>query len=306
MNGFLLLDKPEGLTSFAVVRRASRALGVKKIGHCGTLDPLATGLLILCVGKATKLARFVTEAGKSYEFEMILGAESSTYDRDGEITEVQSPDNVTERKVQEALESFHGTIAQRPPVYSALKYKGKPLYKYARANVAVEPAEREVTISEIRLLEFNSPSLKLLLDCSKGTYVRSIAHDLGKQLGCGGYVDKLRRTAIGAITVGQATTLEMFERVANSGSAKELLLGMDEMLLLPSVYLNSEVSDRVGNGVEIKGRDILRSDQPLCAAQVVALRSQQGELLAVGRSLLDENRRAEWSQQRAIEYIRVI
>jgi tRNA pseudouridine55 synthase len=306
VNGFLLLDKPGGLTSFAVVRRVSHALGVKKIGHCGTLDPLATGLLILCVGKATKLAQFVTAAGKSYEFQVILGAESSTYDRDGEITEVQQPDDITEKQVHEALEHFRGTIAQRPPLYSALKYKGRPLYKYARADVAVEPTKREVVISRIELLEFSPPRLKLSIDCSKGTYVRSVAHDLGRRLGCGGYVNELRRTAIGEVTVEQATTLEMFERVVESGGAKELLLSMDEMLPLPSVYLNREAADRVGNGVEIKGRDIARCDQPMCEAQVVALRSQQGELLAVGRSLLDEDRRAEWSQQRAIEYIRVL
>jgi tRNA pseudouridine55 synthase len=306
MNGFLFLDKPEGITSFGVVRKARRLLGVKKIGHCGTLDPLATGLLILCVGKATKLAQFIIGEKKSYTVDVMLGWKSTTYDRDGELTEVGSTDNVNRAKIEAALSLFSGTIKQRPPIFSALKHRGKALYKYARENKSVVPAEREVHIYDIEITDFDLPRLSLRLTCSKGTYVRSLVHDLGESLGCGGYVDALRRTSIGEINIEQAITMENFEKIAASGKATDLLIDMVDLLPFPSVFLSDDASIHINDGVEIRSDDIVRTESPLSISQVVAIRGREGELLAVGRSLLDEGHLRSGGATRAIEYIRVI
>lgn len=306
MNGFLFLDKPEGITSFGVVRQVRRLLGVKKIGHCGTLDPLATGLLILCVGKATKLAQFIIGEGKSYSVDIMLGWKSTTYDRDGDLTEVGSTDNINRDEIEEALSHFRGTIKQRPPMFSAIKHKGKALYKYARENKTVETAEREVRIDDIEITDMNMPRVSLRVACSKGTYVRSLVHDLGEQLGCGGYVDALRRTSIGNIDVAQAVTLDHFEKIATSGEAANLLIDMVELLPFPSIFLSEVASTRINDGVEIRGADIVRTESPLTVSQVVAIRGRTGELLAVGRSLLDDGHLRSGETTRAIEYIRVI
>lgn len=303
MNGFLLIDKPAALTSFSVVKRVKGLLGVRKIGHCGTLDPLATGLLILCVGKATKLAQFVSNESKSYEVDIVLGWESTTYDGDGELTEMGSPVEITISEVEDALAQFRGRIRQRPPIYSAIKYRGRPLYKYARENQAVTPAEREITIDSIEIRKFASPHMSLRVSCSKGTYIRSLAHDLGKSLGCGGYVEALRRTGIGRFTIDQAVDLDTLSRVADP---ERLLLGVDDVVTFPSIYLTEAISGRIGNGVEIRGADIFKTESPIEPAQIVAIRSHGGDLLAVGRTLLNGTQLHAGMTERAIEYIRVI
>ncbi len=306
MNGFLFLDKPEGITSFGIVRTVRRLLGVKKVGHCGTLDPLATGLLILCVGRATKLAQFVIGEKKSYTTDIVLGWKSTTYDRDGELTAVGSTDVISRDRIEEALTHFRGAIRQKPPIYSAIKHQGKALYRYARENKVVVPAEREVHIDEIEITDMNLPRLGLRLSCSKGTYVRSLVHDLGELLGCGGYVDALRRTSIGDIKVAQAVSLDNFEKIAASGKASDLLVDMIDLLPFPSVFLSEDASTRINDGVEIRSADIVRTESPLTISQVVAIRGRAGELLAVGRSLLDDVHLQAGEAVRAIEYIRVI
>jgi tRNA pseudouridine55 synthase len=306
MNGFLFLDKPEGITSFGVVREVRRLLGVKKIGHCGTLDPLATGLLILCVGKATKLAQFIISEKKSYSVNVMLGWKSTTFDRDGELTRVGSTENISHDKIERALSLFRGAIRQRPPIFSALKHRGKALYKYARENKDVVPAEREVQIHDIEITDVDLPRLSLRLTCSKGTYVRSLVHDLGESLGCGGYVDALRRTSIGEIDIEQAVTLENLEKIAASGRTADLLIDMIDLLPFPSVFLSDDASARINYGIEIRGNDIVRTESPLSISQVVAIRGREGELLAVGKCLLDERHLRSGGATRAIEYIRVI
>src|SRR5688500_5798821 len=196
VDGVLLLDKPLGLTSNAAVQRVRRLLAASKAGHVGTLDPLASGLLPVCLGEATKFSTGMFGADKAYLTEVTLGVMTTTGDAEGQIT-ARAPVKVTQPQVAAALHRFTGPIQQTPPIYSALKYKGKPLYAYARKGEEVEIKPRPVTIHHIELLEFAPPRLRLKIICGKGTYIRVLAEDIGHYLGCGGSLAALRRVAVG-------------------------------------------------------------------------------------------------------------
>lgn len=210
----LLIDKPRDWTSFDVVakirNRLSRKLGVRrlKVGHAGTLDPLATGLLIICTGKATKQIESFQGLYKEYTGTIKLGATTKTYDAEGEEENIQDCTSIDEHEIRNAIQKFTGVIHQRPPIFSALKVKGKALYKYARKGEEVEIKTREVTIHEFNMMSYESPFIKVHVNCSKGTYIRSLAHDLGQELACGAYLSELRRTAIGEHSVLTALSVE--------------------------------------------------------------------------------------------------
>ena len=197
INGLLLIDKEMEWTSFDAVAKIRNMLNVKKVGHTGTLDPLATGLLVLCVGKATKLAERLTGLDKEYVGEITLGVTSNTDDAEGEIVENPDAKPVNLEQIQAVLKKFEGEIEQMPPQFSAKKVGGKRAYKLARKGEKVELTAKKITINEIEILEYNWPILKLRIDCGKGTYIRSIARDLGGLLGVGGYLSALQRTKVG-------------------------------------------------------------------------------------------------------------
>jgi len=209
----LLLDKPHGLTSNAALQTARRLLNAEKAGHTGTLDPMATGLLPLTFGEATKFSQMLLDADKSYEATVRLGIETDTGDAEGNRI-ASAPVRVTEAAVRDALGRLTGEIEQIPPMYSALKRDGKPLYEYARAGIEVERAPRRVRIDVLDLLGFDGESFRFRVDCSKGTYVRTLAIDLGRLLGCGGHLSALRRTRIGAFVVADAVALATLEAAA--------------------------------------------------------------------------------------------
>ena len=204
----LLIDKPKGITSFGVIRVLRRQLGIRKMGHAGTLDPLATGLLIIGTEKSTKELASFMGLPKEYEFVVEFGKTSTSYDADGEITEGQLRE-VSREEFEAALQPFVGEIQQRPPIFSAIKVNGRRAYDRARKGEEVVLEPRTVTISSLEVLEWNWPFVKMRMACSKGTYVRSLAHDLGQVLGVGGYVTELRRTAIGSYRVEDAELLEL-------------------------------------------------------------------------------------------------
>jgi tRNA pseudouridine55 synthase len=205
----LVVDKPIGPTSFDVVRRVRRAAGTRHVGHGGTLDPLASGVLPICLGEATKLAQFLLDADKEYEVTVALGVETDTDDAAGAATSRRAPDAVTEAAVREALGGFRGPIQQVPPAYAALKRAGRPLYDYARAGEAVVVAPRPVVIHALELTSFRGPeAVELRVRCSKGTYVRALARDLGRALGVGGHVAALRRTRSGPFSLVDARPLQ--------------------------------------------------------------------------------------------------
>lgn len=208
MNGFLVINKPQTWTSFDVVAKIRNKLGVKKVGHTGTLDPMATGVLILCIGKATKLAQTISDRNKEYIGEITLGATSNTDDAEGEITPNQSVEEKTKEEIEAILPEFRGTIMQMPPQFSAKKIGGKRAYKLARQGKKVELKPSEITIHELELLDYKWPVVKIRVLSSKGTYIRSIARDIGKKLGVGGYLTSLQRTKVGDYTLDQACNIE--------------------------------------------------------------------------------------------------
>ena len=197
INGLLLVDKEKTWTSFDAVAKARNLLNVKKVGHTGTLDPMATGLLVLCVGKATKMAERLTGLDKEYIGEITFGATSTTDDAEGELSKREHVDPVTLEEIQAALKAFEGEVEQMPPQFSAKKVGGKRAYKLARKGEKVELKAKKIKINEIEILDYQWPKLTLRIDCGKGTYIRAIARDLGEQLSVGGYLSALERTKVG-------------------------------------------------------------------------------------------------------------
>ena len=239
VDGVLLLDKPAGLTSNQALQQAKRLLGARKAGHTGSLDPLATGLLPLCFGEATKLSQFLLDAEKRYRAVFRLGVTTRTFDAEGEIVAVR-PAEVTERTLERALAGFLGDIEQIPPMYSALKRDGRPLYELARAGVEVEREPRSVNIRDIVLHSFEHVLVDVEITCSKGTYIRSLAHDLGERLGCGAHVLELRRLGAGALSLDRAVTLEALAALPSPSDRRAVLVPLDTLVdVLPDVRLSS-------------------------------------------------------------------
>jgi len=206
--GIFLVDKPEGASSFYMVRKVRKALGIKKVGHAGTLDPFATGLLVICAGRpATKMISQIMEGEKEYIATLRLGMETTTLDPEGEVTATHPVGLLSEAAVEECLQKFRGELQQVPPIYSALKHKGKPLYHYARKGIAIEKPPRNVIIHSLERVDGNkelsdsSPELEIRVVCSKGTYIRTLGADIGKALGCGAYLTALRRERSGCFHV---------------------------------------------------------------------------------------------------------
>ncbi len=208
LAGLLNIDKPAGITSHDVVSRVRRAARMRRVGHAGTLDPLATGVLLVCLGRATRLVEYLTGRPKTYEAAIRLGQTTDTYDAEGAVT-AERPVAFTEADLARALARFRGEIEQVPPMYSAVKQGGQPLYKLARQGKEVARPPRRVTIYQLDVLDWRPPLLSLRIVCSKGTYIRSLAHDLGEALGSGGHVAALRRTAVGGFTLDTAAPLDV-------------------------------------------------------------------------------------------------
>ncbi len=207
LSGLLIIDKPVGPTSHDVVGRVRRVVGTRRVGHAGTLDPLASGVLLVCTGRATRLVEYLVGLDKIYETTIRLGRATTTYDAEGEVT-AERPVTATEADILATLPAFRGAIRQRVPSYSAVKRDGKPLYERARRGETIELPERDVMIHALDLLAYEPPLLTLRVACSSGTYIRSLAHDLGELLGCGGHVVGLRRTAVGRFATDQAIALD--------------------------------------------------------------------------------------------------
>jgi len=239
INGILLLDKPLGFSSNQALQRVKWLLQAAKAGHTGTLDPLATGLLPLCFGEATKFAHYLTDADKTYHATMKLGITTATGDAEGEVLKTL-PVNVTSSQFSEACRKFVGVINQIPPMYSALKHEGKALYEYAREGVEIERKVRTVTIHAIEVLSFAGDVAEIKVTCTKGTYIRTLAEDIGADLGCGAHLIGLRRTSTASYDIAQSITLEAFE--ALSGEERLAMLAPPETAVdyLPSVILDAD------------------------------------------------------------------
>jgi tRNA pseudouridine55 synthase len=284
MNAVLVIDKPVGPTSFDVVRRIRRAARSKRVGHGGTLDPAASGVLPICLGEATKIAQFLLDADKQYDFTVCFGVETDTDDAAGKVTARRDAGAVEEAAVRGALAAFRGPITQVPPSYSALKRDGRPLYDYARSGETVEAAPRAVTVHELELTSFSGPDAAMFtMRCSKGTYVRALARDLGRALGVGGHVTALRRTRSGPFALAQARPLDaVLAALAEAGADPAPALPWVEPAEALRHLERHVVTDDVARDARHGKRIVLETgddgrDRRLC------LVDGQGRLVAVAR-----------------------
>lgn len=247
------MDKPAGISSNDVVQQAKRLFGAQKVGHTGSLDPLATGVLPLCFGEATKFSQYLLNADKKYWAQVRLGITTETGDADGEVIAQADASSVTPAQAVAALETFVGEIEQIPSMYSALKHQGQPLYKLARKGIEVERAPRQVSIYSAELLQFSEASIELRVHCSKGTYIRSLAEDLGAALGCGAHVSALRRLAAGPYEEGQATTLAELCETNDMQEMDALLLPVSSAVdSWPAVRLHEDTAHYVRQGQPVQ------------------------------------------------------
>jgi tRNA pseudouridine55 synthase len=268
MNGLLLVDKPGGITSFDVVRRVRRWCGTRQVGHCGTLDPSATGVLPVAVGSATRLVEYLMAGDKEYEATIRFGVVTETQDGDGRILATHPFDELDRASLESVAGSFLGTINQVPPMYSALKRDGVPLYRLARQGIEVERQPRPVHIDAIEILDFLPPTATLRVTCGKGTYIRTLCHDLGQQLGCGAHMATLRRTRCGTFRIEACHTLEHLEGIAAAGGVLPLIVPAAALSDWPALQVQASARSRLANGVapgidEITGPDDLVPGLPV-------------------------------------------
>jgi tRNA pseudouridine55 synthase len=250
VDGVLLLDKPPGLSSNAALQRAKRAFDAEKAGHTGTLDPLASGLLPLCFGEATKFAQFLLDATKRYTATVRFGVTTTTGDAEGQVLEMR-PVALARSDVEAVLRDFTGRLAQVPPAFSALKFEGRSHYEYARAGIEVPRPARAIEILDLSLLGWNAPDAVLDVTCSKGTYVRVLAEDIGRELGCGAHLAGLRRTATGGFGIADAVTLERLEAMRPDERASVLLPAAVLLRDLPTLRLGAADAARFRQGAPV-------------------------------------------------------
>jgi len=280
IHGLLLVDKDPGCTSHDAVKRARRILGEKKIGHCGTLDPAATGLLVLTVGKATRLTRFLISAPKVYEGTIRFGVETDTYDAAGQVVAQRPIGDLDDARVREALAGFVGTQEQVAPAYSAKKVKGRKYYELARQGEEVPTSSKEITIYELEGLgELADGTLPFRLACTSGTYVRTVAHDLGRQLGCGAHLASLRRLRVGPFRVEDAATLDRVEELRGEGAGPGACwVPFDAIPLpFPTVEADANQEHRILHGQTILVRGLTAEE-----GDWIRVSDRRGRLLAVG------------------------
>ena len=284
IHGVFLLDKPQGMSSNDIMQKVKRIFQANKAGHTGALDPLATGMLPICLGEATKFSQFLLDADKRYLVTAKLGERTDTSDAEGQIVETRDV-NVKTPEILTALEQFRGDILQVPTMFSALKHNGKPLYEYARQGITVEREARPITIFKLNFIEYNAPYLTLEVHCSKGTYIRTLVDDLGEALGCGAHVTMLRRTAVADYPTEKMLDWHALQSLAEQqdlSSLDALLLPMDTAVAkLPALTLNESQTQGIGFGQRIK------FDNPNRLQGQVRLFSHENCFLGV--AVIDEN-----------------
>ncbi len=284
IHGVFLLDKPQGMSSNDIMQKVKRIFQANKAGHTGALDPLATGMLPICLGEATKFSQFLLEADKRYLVTAKLGERTDTSDAEGQIVETRDV-NVKTSEILTALEQFRGDILQVPTMFSALKHNGKSLYEYARQGITVEREARPITIFELNFIEYNAPYLTLEVHCSKGTYIRTLVDDLGEVLGCGAHVTMLRRTAVADYPTEKMLDWNALQALAESQDLSlldALLLPIDTAVAkLPTLTLNESQAQGIGFGQRVK------FDNPNSLQGQVRLFSHENRFLGV--AVIDEN-----------------
>ncbi len=283
MDGLLVVDKPEGLTSHDVVNRVRRLANTRKVGHLGTLDPMATGVLPLVMGRATRLAQFFSSGEKTYDARVQFGWATDTYDREGSPASEAVVPGFTRVELEHVLASFRGTFFQTPPQFSAKKIAGVPAYRLARKQIAVELEPVEVTVFALDLLEFDGTTARIRVRCSPGTYLRGIAHDAGQQLGCGAFLTELRRTKSGEFAESQARTLDALEELTRSGDLHQALIPASRVLpQIPNANVDAITAGRIRQGNDFRLSPFVER----AGAKFVKAISPEGDLIAIGEARL--------------------
>ena len=278
-SGIINVYKEKGFTSFDVVAKLRGILRTKKIGHTGTLDPDAEGVLPVCIGRATKVCDILTDKDKVYEAVMLLGVETDTQDTSGEVLK-ELPVEVSKETVKEAILSFVGEYAQVPPMYSALKVNGKKLYELAREGKTVERKARNVQIFSIEILEMDLPRVRMSVHCSKGTYIRTLCHDVGQKLGCGGCMDKLLRTKVGVFELADTLKLAEIDALAREGLVEDRIISVDELFEdYTKVWMKQEFDVVVHNGNRVKKR--MFEDKLSSNAERLRVYDSEGEFIGI-------------------------
>ena len=284
MNGIINVNKPIGITSFDVVSKVRRLFQVKKVGHAGTLDPDASGVLPLCIGKATKVIEYLMDKDKTYRVGLFLGIATDTQDASGNIILEKSVLS-SDEEIRNIINSFQGERDQIPPMYSAVRVKGKRLYELARKGIEVERSPRPITIYRIDIISIRRESDKAHVifdvECSKGTYVRTLCHDIGELLGCGGHMSSLVRTRSGPFLLEDSYALEDLERLKSEGRLETALISMDKALLkMPSVYISHSNAIKLKNGLSVPSKGL--------TSDFMRVYHESGVFLAIGKAVCED------------------
>ena len=280
MNGLLIIDKPPGMTSFDVVRQVRRMTKTRRVGHAGTLDPMATGVLPVAVGTATRLIEYLMAGDKAYRATLKLGSATDTQDSDGQVLEEKSWQDVDLASVSAAVENFIGDFEQLPPMYSALKKDGQPLYKLARQGIEVDREPRRVHVESLTIDEYSPPYMTFTVTCSKGTYVRTLCHEIGQILGCGAHMTDLRRLSCGRFDLAASHPLQVFKELSEQGRALPFLSLADILADWKALTVDGVILKRLQNGVAPHMAD-LKGDEPVAGDKVRFI--AEDKLVAVAR-----------------------
>src|SRR5665648_1259120 len=293
MNGILNIFKPKGMSSFQTVKEVGNILGISKAGHTGTLDPSASGVLLICVGQATKIAEFLVGMKKQYQGEMILGISTDSQDSEGKIIrKIKVKDNINEKIVKDIFSKYKGTISQVPPMFSATHYKGVRLYHLARKGIEVKRNPKKVKIYQLDLINFNqniNPMIKFEVICSKGTYIRTLCNDIGDELGCGAHLSSLVRKKVGNFSIENSMNLEEFKEDKTLG--KKYLISIDSALEgLNKITVKSEATKTVLNGGVISREQVIEIPEGLKTGKdkFVKIFDVKGNLLSIGTSIKED------------------
>jgi len=293
-SGVLIVDKPTGMSSGYACRKVSRHFGLKKAGHLGTLDPLATGVLPLCINDGTRLAQYLMHVDKEYVATMRLGSTTDTQDSQGQVLSKSDLLPDSEEKIHQACAGFQGEQMQLPPMYSALKRNGRPLYELARRGETVERKQRSITVSALEILSIDMPDVTVRVCCSSGTYVRTLCHDIGQVLGCGAHMTALRRMRCGHFEIDAALPVETALKLEADMIPQQAFVAMRDTLKdMPEIMLSIELERKVCNGVALSGQDI----PSLCreafpSGALIKLVAQDGRLISIGSSVASDSNEA--------------
>jgi len=282
INGILLLDKPLGISSNRVLQQVKNLFRARKAGHTGNLDPLATGVLPICFGEASKVTAFLLDSNKRYTCTAKLGETTTTGDKEGDISQTRDIDHQKLTDIESILDKFRGEIQQIPPMYSALKHKGQPLYKLARQGIEIERKARDVTIHQLNLIAQTDDTLTLDVLCSKGTYIRTLAEDIGEVLGCGAHLSLLRRTDVEPFDCSKLYTIEEIQTLAENNQLAETLLPIDSALIkLPKIILTDEEAKLIRHGLKVTRDNLPKSD-------MIRLYLENNDFIGIGRYSSDQ------------------